>query len=181
MDFSKLTSNEKLAVYGSVALIVGAVVGYGYGLANLGILAAIAMLIIIFLPQLSPNTNLPGSRGSLMVAAGGLAGAAMVLALLSALTGALLINTNLRDVFFLVAAVGGVVMAWAGWQELQSEGGKLRFGTASGATRASKDAGHAEAGDAPPLATDPAPATDPATAPAPGDTTDRASGGRPTG
>jgi len=165
MDFSKLNQNEKLAVYGSAALIVGGVVGYSYGLTALGILAAIAMLVVVFLPQLSSSTTLPGSRGSLMVAVGGVAGAAMALALLSALAGALLIDTNFRDIAFLIAVVGGLLMAWAGWQEFQSEGGKFQFGASSGASAGAASAPAAAAPtepadtatDAAPGAVEPAP------------------------
>ena len=137
MDFSKLSQNEKLAVYGSIALIVGGVVGYSYGLTVLGLLAAIAMLVLVFLPQFSPNTSLPGSRGSLMLAVGGLAGVAMALAFLSALTGVLLVNTNFRDLFFLIAVAGGLLMAWAGWQEFQAEGGKFQIGSSASTAAAS--------------------------------------------
>lgn len=131
MDFSKLGQNEKLAVYGSAALIIGGLVGYSYGLTALGMLAAIAMLAIIFLPQFSPGIALPGSRGSLMVAVGGLAGIVMVLALLQAVAGVLFVNTNLRDLFFLVAVAGGVLIAWAGWREFQAEGGKFQLGSSA--------------------------------------------------
>jgi hypothetical protein len=136
MDFSKLGQNEKLAVYGSAALIIGGVIGYSYGLTALGMLAAVAMLAIVFLPQVSPGTTLPGSRGSLMVAVGGLAGVVMVLALLQAVGGVLFVNTNLRDLFFLVAVAGGILMAWAGWQEFQSEGGKFQLGSSAPAAAA---------------------------------------------
>lgn len=134
MDLSKLSQNEKLAIYGSVALIIGGVVGYSYGLTALGILAAIVMLVVVFLPQLSPGTNLPGSRGSLMVAVGGLAGVAMVLALLSAMAGVLFVDMNFRDILFLIAVAGGLLMAWAGWREFQAEGGKFQLGTSGAAT-----------------------------------------------
>lgn len=157
MDFSKLGQNEKLATYGSAALIIGGVIGYAYGLTALGMLAAIAMLAIVFLPQLSPGVALPGSRGSLMVAVGGLAGVVMVLALLQAVGGVLFVNTNLRDLFFLIAVAGGILMAWAGWQEFQSEGGKFQIGSSAPAALApdapaaapSDDAATAEA--APPV------------------------------
>jgi hypothetical protein len=160
MDFSKLNQNEKLAVYGSAALIVGGVVGYSYGLTALGILAAIAMLVVVFLPQLSSTTKLPGSRGSLMVAVGAVAGAAMALALLSALAGALLINTNLRDIAFLIAVVGGLVMAWAGWQEFQSEGGKFQLGTSSSASAPAASAPAAAPSEPAGTATSTAPVAD---------------------
>ncbi|HSJ00487.1 MAG TPA: hypothetical protein VLA59_08885 [Patescibacteria group bacterium] len=149
MDFSKLGQNEKLAVYGAAALIIGGILGYSYGLTALGILAAIAMLAVVFLPQLTPGVALPGSRGSLMVAVGGLAGVVMVLALLQAVAGVLFVNTNLRDLFFLVAVAGGVLMAWAGWQEFQAEGGRFQLGSSA------------------PAATSPAAATAPAVDAAP--------------
>jgi MFS family permease len=178
MDLSKFSQNEKLAFFGAVALIVGGVVGYSYGLTALGLLAAIAMLVLVFLPQLAPNTSLPGSRGSLMVAIGGVAGVAMALAFLSAIAGALLVRFDFRDVFFLVAVVGGLVMAWAGWQEFQSEGGKFQFGSSASTPAATTTAppGEAAADPAPPAqpvstnadpapAANPAPAADPATDP----------------
>ena len=149
MDFSKLGQNEKLAVYGSAALIIGGVVGYSYGLTALGILAAIAMLAVVFLPQFSPGMALPGSRGSLMVAVGGLAGVVMVLALLQAVAGVLFVNTNLRDLFFLVAVAGGVLMAWAGWQEFQAEGGKFQLGSSAPAAASAAPTAAASAVDEP--------------------------------
>lgn len=156
MDFSKLSQNEKLAVYGSAALIIGGAIGYSYGLTALGMLAAIAMLAIVFLPQFSSGITLPGSRGSLMVAVGGLAGAVMVLALLQAVTGVLFVNTNLRDIFFLVAVAGGLLMAWAGWQEFQAEGGKFQLGSSATAGAAPAAASPSAAATAP--VTDAAPA-----------------------
>jgi threonine/homoserine/homoserine lactone efflux protein len=35
-----------------------------------------------------------------------------------------------NSTMFLVAVIGALVMAWAGWQELQAEGGTWQFGTA---------------------------------------------------
>jgi len=149
MDFSKLGQNEKLAVYGSAALIIGGAIGYSYGLTALGMLAAIAMLAVVFLPQLSPGIALPGSRGSLMLAVGGLAGVVMVVALLQAVAGVLFVSTNLRDLFFLVAVAGGVLTAWAGWQQFQSEGGKFQLGSSARAAASPAPAAH-PAAEAPP-------------------------------
>ena len=143
MDFSKLRQNEKLAVYGSAAVIIGGVVGYSYGLTALGMLAAIAMLAVVFLPQLASGIALPGSRGSLMLAIGGLAGVVMLLALFQAVGGVLFVNTNLRDLFFLVAVAGGLLMAWAGWQEFQAEGGTFQLGTSAAAANPPPTAGPA--------------------------------------
>ena len=48
-------------------------------------LAALAVLVVVFLPQLSPSTSLPGSKGSLMVICGGIAAVIMVLATIGVL------------------------------------------------------------------------------------------------
>ncbi len=165
MDFSKLGQNEKLAVYGSAALLIGGAVGYSYGLTALGMLAAIAMLAVVFLPHFASGIALPGSRGSLMVAAGGLAGVVMLLALLQAVAGVLFVNFNLRDLFFLVAVGGGVLMAWAGWQEFQAEGGKFQFGS-SGPAASSTPAAASPPTDAPAASSAPPAAPPPTNAPA---------------
>ncbi len=141
MDFSKLGQNEKLATYGSVAVIVGAIVGgvVGGGFGWLAVLAAIAMLVVIFLPQFSPATNLPGSKGSLMLICGGVAAVILVLGLLASL-GFLSLYFSLfalNAIFFLIAVAGGILMGWAGWQAFQAEGGKFQIGNASTSTATS--------------------------------------------
>jgi hypothetical protein len=86
MDWSRLSSNDKLAVYGAIASVIGPVLasmGFGFGVGWITLLLALAMLAIVFLPQLSPGTQLPGSKGSLMVIVGGIAGVSALLALLT--------------------------------------------------------------------------------------------------
>ena len=176
MNFSTLSSNEKLAVYGSVAVIIGGLIGF-YGVGLLAVLAAIAMLAIVFLPQMSPTTNLPGSKGSLMLLAGGVAAVVLVLSLL-VYAGVLFAFSGFGSILFLVAVVGGVLMAWAGWQEFQSEGGKFQLGS-SGAASSTPPASSAPPANSAPPASYEQPSTPPAstapsappTAPAPsGDT-----------
>lgn len=128
MDFSKLSSNEKLATYGAVAAIAGAFLSFGGG-GSFGALSGIAMLVIIFLPQFSPSTKLPGSKGSLMLIVGGVAGIGALLALLAwlpyiGLFGGVFIG-------LLLGIGGGLLMGWASWREFQSEGGKFNVGMAS--------------------------------------------------
>ncbi len=130
MDFAKLGQNEKLAVYGSAAVILGGLVGYSYGMTILAVLAAIAMLAVVFLPQVSPGTNLPGTKGSLMLICGSVAAVVLVLAVVIYLS-TIFTATNVRDVFFLVAVAGAAVMSWAGWREFQAEGGKFQLGSSS--------------------------------------------------
>ena len=132
MDFSKLSSNEKLAVYGAVAAIVGALLSFGGG-GTFTLLTGVAMLLIIFLPQFSPNTTLPGSKGSLMLIVGGVAGIAALLSLLAILTvlGAFALYGGLWFVGLLLSTAGGLLMGWASWKEFQAECGKFTLGTAS--------------------------------------------------
>jgi hypothetical protein len=134
MDFSKLSSNEKLASIGAVVAIVGGVIGFG-GAGSFGFLAAILMLVIVFLPQFSPSTTLPGSKGSLMVIVGGFAGIGALFALLAILPYLGSFGGALGGGWFfglLAGIVGGLLMGWAGWKEFQAEGGKFNLGTTSG-------------------------------------------------
>jgi len=132
MDFNKLSSNDKLAVYGSVATLVGGILGGAVSaLGWLAFLAAIAMLVVVFLPQFSPTTTLPGSKGSIMLLTGSIAAVVMVLGFLTilGLLGYYFQLFALNAIFFLIAVIGGVVMGWAGWQAFQAEGGKFQIGS----------------------------------------------------
>ncbi|MDP9468176.1 MAG: hypothetical protein M3P32_05475 [Chloroflexota bacterium] len=132
MDFSKLSSNDKLAAIGAVAAIVGAFLSFGGG-GSFGVLTGIAMLVIIFLPQFSPSTKLPGSKGSLMLIVGGVAGIGALLALLALLPvlGAIGFYGGTWLIGLLLSAAGGALMGWASWQTFQAEGGKFNMGTSS--------------------------------------------------
>jgi hypothetical protein len=138
MDWSRLSSNDKLAVYGAIASVIGPVLasmGFGFGVGWITLLLALAMLAIVFLPQLSPGTQLPGSKGSLMVIVGGIAGVSALLALLTSLGWLGYFGSNLVFVLgWLIGIVGGLLMGWAGWQAFQAEGGQLRLGSAPGNT-----------------------------------------------
>ena len=123
MDFSKLSSNDRLAVIGAALAIVGSVVSFGAG--PYGVLTGIAMLVIVFLPQFSPSTKLPGTKGSLMLIVGGAAGIGALLTLLAWLP-----YLGLMGTFFiggLLGIVGGLLMGWASWQTFQAEGGKFNM------------------------------------------------------
>jgi hypothetical protein len=138
MNISKLDPHEKLAVYGSVAVVVGVVLSATqYGGAGTGgwldLLLAIAMLAVVFLPQLSPQTTLPGSKGSLMVAVGGIAAIGAVVSLLGVLSvlGSLFgaLYGGLWFIGYLIIIGGGLVMGLAGWRAFQAEGGKFQIGS----------------------------------------------------
>lgn len=145
MDFSKLSQNEKLAVYGAAAVVLAGLISNWGGLLFFSILAAVGVLVVVFLPQFSPTTSLPGSKGSLMAALGLVAAAGAVITALQWIR--FLGDIDFNTIMFYVAVIGSLVLAWAGWQELQSEGGKWVFG---GTSRASAPAAP------PPAATPPA-------------------------
>jgi hypothetical protein len=135
MDLNKLNGNEKLAVYGAIAAIVGAILAqigsfYGAGGLWLSLLLAIAMIAIVFMPQWSPQTTLPGSKGSLMLIVGGIAAIGALLGLLAILPalGAFGLYGGLWFIGILIGIAGGLVMGWAAWQEFQAEGGKFQIG-----------------------------------------------------
>jgi len=76
MNISKLSASERLALYGAVATVVGATIAAAsyprhWGLTWLAAILGLAMLAIIFLPQMSPTTKLPGNKGSLLLVVGG--------------------------------------------------------------------------------------------------------------
>ncbi len=128
MDLSKLDESEKLALYAAiVAFLAGLLSNWG-GLLFLSILAALGVAIVLFLPQMSPSTSLPGSRGSLLAGLGLVAFGGAAIELLRYIGYAMETLGSFGTLLFLVALVGSGVMAWAGWQALQREGGKWQFG-----------------------------------------------------
>lgn len=137
MDFSKLSSNDKLAVYGAIASIVGPILssfGFGFGVGWLTLLLALAMLFIVFQPQIAPQTQLPGTKGSLMVVVGGIAAVSAALALLTSLGWFGLFGANIVWALgWLIGIAGGLLMGWAGWQAFQAEGGNFQVGTTASA------------------------------------------------
>jgi len=149
MDFSKLSQNEKLMLYGAVAAVIGGIVGGISSVIWITVLAGIALIAVLVLPQLSPQTNLPGSRGSLLVAIGGVGAVAAALALLTVIVdiGLWFNIAAVRTIFFLIGVAGALFAGWLAWQEFQAEGGKFTLGTApSGGTAAAPPPAAPDAG-----------------------------------
>lgn len=129
MDFSKLDQNEKLAVYGAIVVFLAGLISTWGGLLWLAILAAIGMAAVVILPQLAKGTSLPGSKGTLMAALGLVALGAGLIEVLRYLGYIGSTLGSLNTIAFIVAVIGAGVMAYAGWQELQKEGGTWEFGS----------------------------------------------------
>jgi hypothetical protein len=134
VSFSKLGYFEKVAAVAAVVVVITALISLAndWGiLMAISLLAGLGALIVIFLPQTAPTTALPGSKGSLLVATGAVA---TVVTAVVALTWIGWIGEHLATfdtLQFLLGLVAAVVLAWAGWQVLRAEGGKLQFGAAA--------------------------------------------------
>lgn len=158
MNFSILSSNEKLAAYASIAAIVGVLIAsFLAGLAWVTLLAGVAMLVVLFLPQLSSGTQLPGKKGSIMFLVGLIAGIAAALQLLTTVTqlGSSFGIWPIQTLFLLLGVAGGLVMAWAGWQEFQAEGGSFQLGSSGTAASSGSSARPVSSTPAPPPAAPP--------------------------
>lgn len=160
MDVSKLSQHEKLALYGAIGVILAGLVSNWGGLLWLAILAAIGVVVVVFLPQLSPSTSLPGSRGSLLAVLGIVAFGSALIELLRWLGYTLDTLGRLSTLLFLVSLIASAVMAWAGWSELQREGGKWVLGSTGPKPAAATTTPSAEPIEATPDAPAPAAAAD---------------------
>ena len=134
MDLSKLDQNDRTAAIASAVLIIAGLFAATVSVTWLAMLAALGMLFVVLQPQIAPGVSLPGSKGSLMLVLGGIAGVIMVLALFTTL--GFIASFGLADILYLVAIAAAVVMAWTGWQAFQAEGGTFRLGTSRGAAPA---------------------------------------------
>jgi len=134
MNFSKLSPNEKMAVYAAAVVVLTGIVSLARawgGLIIIPLVAALVMLLVLFAPSIMPKAKLPGSKGTLMLVAGGVAA---VFWLISALTWLDWIFGHLATfdtLQYLVGLAASLTMGWTGWQAFQGEGGKFQMGAAS--------------------------------------------------
>lgn len=161
---NSLGSTDRMAAIGGAAAIVGSGVAAAtypghWSVAWLAVLLGAAMLLIIFLPQMSPTTKLPGKKGSLMLAVGGVAAVLMAFVLLTTF-GFTFTFFDLASLMFLVGVAGALLMGWSGWQAFQAEGGKFNVGMSGSAPSAA-----APAPPAPPAPPAYAPPSPPPSAP----------------
>lgn len=125
---------EQFARGGAVmVLIFGLISQSSWGsLVLLGVLAAVVALAVILQPRFMPSAPLPGTRGSLLAAAGGLAGVAAILETISEFGWILGHLTSLDTWVFALFVIGALGMAWGGWLILKAEGGRFRIGAPGG-------------------------------------------------
>lgn len=140
MDFSKLSASERMATFASVAVVILAIyalANHWGGLLALPLIAGFGVLAIVFLPQMSPGTSLPGSRGSLLVILGGAAAVFWALGVLSEIGYIFRYLVDVDTIIFLVGFAAALWLGWLGWQAFQAEGGKLVIGSGGAAPASS--------------------------------------------
>jgi len=136
MDLSKLSSNERMALYASVVAVVTGIISVinDWGaLIGLATVAAIGMLVVLLAPSMMPTVRLPGSKGSLLLVTGGVTAVAWVLGALTWLDWIFNHLGTFDTLQFLVGLVAALACGWTGWQAFQAEGGKFSVGMAPGA------------------------------------------------
>jgi len=131
MNFSKLGANEKMAVYSSAVLVLAGIISNWGGLMWLSVLAGIAVLAVVFLPQVSPTTKLPGSTGTLLVSLGAIAAAGAVIEILRYLNYFFNTLDDWQTWMFAIALIAALYLFWTGWQAFKAEGGKFQMGAAA--------------------------------------------------
>jgi hypothetical protein len=170
-----LTATEK-QIAGAAAVVVilsvYALFALWGGFMFVTLLAGLAGLVILFLPQIAPNMKAPGSKGSLLMVSGVLAALFWLFAFLRWLS-YIFANLNFDTLLFLVGFAASLYFGWLCWQAFQAEGGKFQFGntdmgtssgTAAAAPPPAEPAASAPQAAPPPAA--PPPAAPPPAAPA---------------
>lgn len=138
---SSQSAAEQFALGGSVmVLILGLITQASWGsLVLLGVLAALVALVVILQPRFMPGARLPGTRGSLLAAAGGLAAVAAILVTLSEFGWILGHLIDVDTWLFALFVIGALGMAWGGWLILKAEGGRFRIGSPGGSASGTPD------------------------------------------
>ena len=130
IHMGNLTATEKQIAGAAAVVVILSVYALFYawgGFMFVTLLAGLAALAILFLPQIAPNTKAPGSKGSLLMVSGVLAALFWLLAFLRWL-GYIFGNINLDTILFLVGFAAALYLGWLCWQAFQAEGGKFQFG-----------------------------------------------------
>jgi hypothetical protein len=127
MTFPRLGTRDGTAAVAAAVTVIGAGIAGGaypghWGVTWLAAFLGIGMLAVILLPNLSPTTRLPDTKGRLMAIAGATAALLMAFVFLTNVSFTFQ-DFDFPSLCFLVAVGSALVMARSGWQALQAEGG----------------------------------------------------------
>jgi hypothetical protein len=125
MDLSKLTANERMAVFAGAVVVISGIISLINNWGTLMLVALLAGAVVVgglLIPQLSPGTNLPAPRGIVMLGGGVVAAVAY---LVTAIDWLGWIGENIASfdaIQFLIGLIASFVLAWTGWRAYQESG-----------------------------------------------------------
>jgi hypothetical protein len=126
-----LTSSERqIAIASGLVVILSlyALFAQWGGFMFVTLLAGLAALVILYLPQIAPNMKAPGSKGSLLMVSGLLAALFWLLAVLYWLNYIFNNIVSFDVLLFVIGFVASLWLGWLAWSAFQAEGGKFQFG-----------------------------------------------------
>ena len=125
MDLSKLSANERLAVFAGAIVVVSGVISLINNWGTLMLVALLAGAVVLgglLIPVLSPGTNLPAPRGLVMLGGGVVAAVSYVVTAIDWLGW---IGANIASfdaIQFIIGLAASLVLAWTGWRAYQESG-----------------------------------------------------------
>jgi hypothetical protein len=171
--WNKFNSRERMTAAGAGLVLLAWVLGIvarGFGVSSIGLVGAIAVLVVLYLKYTNPNINWPVAVPLITLGISAVVAAFALLTLIDWL-GYLDLLGITAFLSLAIYVVGTLLMAWGSWQEYQVEKPALpNFSSASATPGSSVSSSTAPA--APPAAA-PSAATEPPAAPPADDTLPR--------
>jgi hypothetical protein len=144
MNFSKLSSNDKLAVGSGAIVVITALLSLSndWGLLMaLSLLAGLAVIAVVLQPQLAPTMSMPVTRGMALLGLGAIATIATALTAVNWLGWIFDHIASFDTIQFVIGLIAAVVMLWAGYVAYQGERGTMAPAAGGGAAGAGTGGG----------------------------------------
>lgn len=126
MDFSKLGSNDRMALAaGAIVAITGLIsIANNWGLIMVvSLLAGLAAMYIVLQPQVAPAMKMPVAKGMALLGAGAVATVATGLTAVDWMGWILDHLITFDTIQFLVGLIAAVVLLYAGWMAYSTDRG----------------------------------------------------------
>ena len=126
MDFSKLGSNDRMALGAGIVVAVTALISIAnnWGLIMVvSLLAGLAAAYVVLQPQLAPAMRLPATKGMLLLGAGVVAVIATGLTAVDWMSWILGHLISFDTIQFIVGLIAAVALLYAGWMAYSAERG----------------------------------------------------------
>jgi len=127
MNFSALSSNDRLAAIAAVVVIITGLISVAQqwgALVFLSLAAGVGVLFVVLQPQIAPAVKLPMTKGVLLLGLGAIATVVLLVVAVSwidyILTPPIFVFDTIQ---FFIGIAGAIVMLFAGWRAYQSEKG----------------------------------------------------------